>query len=125
MAPSPAPILRTRHCSDGYGLASLDDMTANTASAATGFAVANNRRASLRPITDNCHLSAAVSALLLFPSFPDKTAGHCNCLTSNQLVESKLPHYHGHRQRLRERFLASGFTGFADHEVVELLLTLC
>jgi DNA repair protein RadC len=34
-------------------------------------------------------------------------------------------HYHGHRQRLRERFLKSGFAGFAEHEIVELLLTLC
>ncbi|MBW2301138.1 MAG: hypothetical protein JRF46_12790 [Deltaproteobacteria bacterium] len=34
------------------------------------------------------------------------------------------PHYHGHRKRLRERFLKSGFIGMADHEVVELLLTL-
>jgi len=33
-------------------------------------------------------------------------------------------HYLGHRKRLRERFLRSGFAGFADHEVVELLLTL-
>lgn len=34
------------------------------------------------------------------------------------------PHYHGHRQHLRERFLKSGLEGFADYEVVELLLTL-
>ena len=34
------------------------------------------------------------------------------------------PHYTGHRQRLRKRFLKSGFDGFADYEVVELLLTL-
>lgn len=34
------------------------------------------------------------------------------------------PHYLGHRKRLRERFVKSGFDGFADHEVVELLLTL-
>lgn len=34
------------------------------------------------------------------------------------------PHHHGHRQRLRERFLKSGLAGFADYEVVELLLTL-
>jgi DNA repair protein RadC len=34
-------------------------------------------------------------------------------------------HYHGHRHRLRERFLKSGFAGFAEHEIVELLLTLC
>ncbi len=30
----------------------------------------------------------------------------------------------GHRQRLRERFLASGLDGFHDYEVLELLLTL-
>lgn len=30
----------------------------------------------------------------------------------------------GHRQRLRERFLAAGLDGFHDYEVVELLLTL-
>lgn len=34
------------------------------------------------------------------------------------------PHYTGHRQRLRQRFLKSGLEGFADYEVVELLLTL-
>jgi DNA repair protein RadC len=34
------------------------------------------------------------------------------------------PKYLGHRQRLRERFLKSGLAGFADYEVVELLLTL-
>ena len=38
--------------------------------------------------------------------------------------EGKAPHYLGHRQRLRERFLKSGIGSFADHEVVELLLTL-
>lgn len=31
------------------------------------------------------------------------------------------PHYVGHRQRLRERFLKSGLAGLADYEVVELL----
>jgi len=31
---------------------------------------------------------------------------------------------HGHRQRLRERFVRTGLAGFADYEVVELLLTL-
>lgn len=33
-------------------------------------------------------------------------------------------HYHGHRQRLRERFLKSGLGSFADYEAIELLLTL-
>lgn len=35
----------------------------------------------------------------------------------------KYPHA-GHRQRLRDRFLQSGFDGFLDYEIVELLLTL-
>ena len=30
----------------------------------------------------------------------------------------------GHRKRLRERFMQSGFDGFLDYEIVELLLTL-
>lgn len=34
------------------------------------------------------------------------------------------PHFHGHRQRLRERFAKNGLEGFADYEVVELLLSL-
>jgi len=33
-------------------------------------------------------------------------------------------HYFGHRKRLRERFAKNGLEGFADYEVVELLLTL-
>jgi DNA repair protein RadC len=36
----------------------------------------------------------------------------------------KDPHYTGHRRRLRERFEKNGLEGFADYEVVELLLTL-
>ena len=39
-------------------------------------------------------------------------------------MSSDQPDYHGHRQRLRERFLRNGLEGFADYEVVELLLTL-
>ena len=39
------------------------------------------------------------------------------------MAETK-PHYLEHRKRLRERFLKSGLKGFADHEVIELLLTL-
>jgi DNA repair protein RadC len=29
----------------------------------------------------------------------------------------------GHRERLREKFLHSGLSGFHDYEVIELLLT--
>ncbi len=36
----------------------------------------------------------------------------------------KIPHYFGHRQRLRDRFLKTGFSGMAEHEVLEILLTL-
>lgn len=39
-------------------------------------------------------------------------------------MSDDTPHYLGHRQRLRDRFLKSGLGGFADYEVVELLLTL-
>src|SRR5712691_3282391 len=39
-------------------------------------------------------------------------------------MDSQPPHFHGHRQRLRDRFMRNGLAGFADHEVIELLLTL-
>ena len=39
-------------------------------------------------------------------------------------MQKGSPHYVGHRQRLRERFLKSGLGSFHDYEVVELLLTL-
>lgn len=39
-------------------------------------------------------------------------------------LNTNVPHYLGHRKRLRERFLKTGFAGFANHEVIELLLTL-
>jgi DNA repair protein RadC len=32
------------------------------------------------------------------------------------------PHYHGHRQRLRQRFLAAGGDAIADYELLELVL---
>ncbi len=33
------------------------------------------------------------------------------------------PHYRGHRQRLRQRFLTGGLTSLQDYEILELLLT--
>jgi len=39
-------------------------------------------------------------------------------------MSKDTPHYIGHRKRLRERFLKAGIKGMAEHEVVELLLTL-
>jgi DNA repair protein RadC len=32
------------------------------------------------------------------------------------------PHYHGHRQRLRQRFLAAGSEAVSDYELIELVL---
>src|ERR1700688_3648479 len=32
------------------------------------------------------------------------------------------PHYHGHRERLRERFLDAGSDAVADYELLELVL---
>jgi len=41
------------------------------------------------------------------------------------MVKPKTKHKgEGHRQRLRDKFIASGLTGFHDYEVIELLLTL-
>ncbi|MGE0154246.1 MAG: RadC family protein [Reyranellaceae bacterium] len=44
-------------------------------------------------------------------------AGH----NSGEKIEEK-PHYHGHRQRLRERFLTAGPQSLPDYELLELLL---
>jgi DNA repair protein RadC len=39
-------------------------------------------------------------------------------------MEKKHDNY-GHRERLKKRFLAVGFAGFCEHEIVELLLMIC
>ncbi len=36
-----------------------------------------------------------------------------------------MPNNNGHRANLRERFRKTGLNGFVDHEIIELLLTLC
>ena len=36
--------------------------------------------------------------------------------------KAKKPHYHGHRQRLRERFLKGGPDSLPDYELLELML---
>jgi DNA repair protein RadC len=35
-----------------------------------------------------------------------------------------MAHYHGHRQRLRERFMATGGEGMPDYELLELVLAI-
>ncbi len=42
---------------------------------------------------------------------------------SDQVRDNKKSIHAGHRERLRERFARSGMDDFADHEVLELLLT--
>jgi DNA repair protein RadC len=39
-------------------------------------------------------------------------------------TSSPPPHYHGHRQRLRQRFLAGGREALAPYELLELLLAI-
>jgi len=36
--------------------------------------------------------------------------------------EAARPHYHGHRQRLRDRFMKGGADALADYELIELIL---
>jgi len=38
------------------------------------------------------------------------------------MVSKEKPHYFGHRQRLRERFLKAGADALADYELLELML---
>lgn len=37
------------------------------------------------------------------------------------MVEKKNPH-EGHRERMKQRYLSQGLDGFAEHEVLEMLL---
>lgn len=39
-------------------------------------------------------------------------------------VSSQKPHYHGHRERLRQRFAETDGNGMPDYEILELLLAL-
>jgi DNA repair protein RadC len=41
---------------------------------------------------------------------------------ANGRPAAKPPHYHGHRERLRERFLKGGKDALADYELIELVL---
>jgi DNA repair protein RadC len=59
----------------------------------------------------------------------DPTASVARALTAkpaavghNSRDAAEKPHYHGHRQRVRDRALGSGLDGFQDYELLELLL---
>jgi DNA repair protein RadC len=42
--------------------------------------------------------------------------------TSDSKDEAETPHYHGHRERLRERFFAAGPDALSDYELLEMAL---
>src|SRR5581483_5277716 len=41
---------------------------------------------------------------------------------ADKQASAPRPHYHGHRERLRARFLAAGAEAVADYELLELVL---
>jgi DNA repair protein RadC len=51
-------------------------------------------------------------------------AGTLRPTSDDQAQQSETPHYLGHRQRLRERFLSGGADALPDYELLELLLFL-
>lgn len=58
-------------------------------------------------------------------SFFAEQPAHPPSLTKRTTVSSALgkeEHYHGHRERLRDRFRQNGDTAVADYELLELLL---
>ena len=42
----------------------------------------------------------------------------------SEKTKATKPHYHGHRQRLRDRFIKGGATALADYELLELMLCM-
>lgn len=44
-------------------------------------------------------------------------------MSASDKAKPQKPHYHGHRQRLRTRFLQGGAAALQDYELLELLLT--
>lgn len=57
------------------------------------------------------------------PDAADENA-HAGEQVGKHMMTMDKPHYLGHRQRLRDRFMKAGLDGFAEHEIIELLLTL-
>ena len=51
-------------------------------------------------------------------------AGTHRPTSEDQTGAGEVPHYHGHRQRLRERFVTGGADALPDYELLELLLFL-
>jgi len=45
-----------------------------------------------------------------------------NSDTPKKSATAETPHYHGHRMRLRERFLGAGPDALSDYELLEMVL---
>ncbi len=56
------------------------------------------------------------------PGDGGKPAAGLSEAPSNPEAEKETPHFHGHRDRLRERFLAAGPDALPDYELLELIL---
>lgn len=48
-----------------------------------------------------------------------------NLVAEAKTEKAKKPHYHGHRARLRSRFMEAGATSLPDYELLELILFQC
>lgn len=56
------------------------------------------------------------------PPPPGTSEHQTSLLVADDRGEGEIPHYRGHRDRLRQRFLQAGPDSLADYELLELLL---
>jgi DNA repair protein RadC len=56
------------------------------------------------------------------PPSPGTSERQASLLAGEERGEEEVPHYRGHRDRLRQRFLQAGPDSLADYELLELLL---
>ena len=71
------------------------------------------------------HATHSLQSSILPASWADlattPTRSHRTPMSDNE-KSGDAPHYHGHRQRLRERFLEAGSEALSDYEMLELIL---
>ncbi|MEO1282610.1 MAG: DNA repair protein RadC [Pseudomonadota bacterium] len=75
----------------------------------------------------DAHLIGAVSDASISPTLPTgdnspPTDKAVKSDTGNKKPKLNKPHYHGHRQRLRDRFMDAGPDAIPDYELLELVL---
>lgn len=54
--------------------------------------------------------------------WPPKPGKAAQVRSGHNKAQAKRPHYHGHRERLRQRFMAAGPNALPDYEILELIL---